>query len=106
MKEVKLNRRNFDDFINNPDFTVLVDFYATWCGPCIRMKPLLSKIAEENDDVLRVGMLDINSEMELAAYYNVQSVPTFIVFKNGKICARGIGAKNEAQLMELINEGN
>lgn len=106
MKEVELNKQNFDEFINNPDFTVLVDFYATWCGPCISMKPLLSKIAEENYNILRVGIVNIDSEMELAAYYGVKSVPTFIVFKNGKVFAREVGAQNEARLMQLINEGS
>lgn len=105
MKEVELNHNTFDAFIKESQIPVLIDFYASWCGPCSRMKPILEKIAEEYTDKIRVGMVDIESETELASRYEVRSIPTQIVFKDGHLFARSVGAKNEKQLLRLINEG-
>lgn len=105
MKEVELNHNTFDAFIKESQIPVLIDFYASWCGPCSRMKPILEKIAKEYTDKIRVGMVDIESETELASRYEVRSIPTQIVFKDGHLFARSVGAKNEKQLLRLINEG-
>lgn len=106
MKEKELNSRNFDEFITMSDYPVLIDFYAPWCGPCIRMRPIIIKIAEEYSDELRVGVVNIDTELELTDKYSVMSVPTLIVFKDGQVTAKGVGARNEEQIMQLINEGN
>lgn len=106
MKEKELNSRNFDEFITMSDYPVLIDFYAPWCGPCIRMRPIIIKIAEEYSDELRVGVVNIDTELELTDKYSVMSIPTLIVFKDGQVTAKGVGARNEEQIMQLINEGN
>lgn len=106
MKEKELNSRNFDEFITMSDYPVLIDFYAPWCGPCIRMRPIIIKIAEEYSNELRVGVVNIDTELELTDKYSVMSVPTLIVFKDGQVTAKGVGARNEEQIMQLINEGN
>lgn len=106
MKEKELNSRNFDEFITMSDYPVLIDFYAPWCGPCIRMRPIIIKIAEKYSDELRVGVVNIDTELELTDKYSVMSVPTLIVFKDGQVTAKGVGARNEEQIMQLINEGN
>lgn len=106
MKEKELNSRNFDEFITMSDYPVLIDFYAPWCGPCIRMRPIIIKIAEKYSDELRVGVVNIDTELELTDKYSVMSVPTLIVFKDGQVTAKGVGTRNEEQIMQLINEGN
>lgn len=105
MKEVELNRNTFDAFIADTKLPVLIDFYAPWCGPCARMRPLIDKIAEKNADKIRVGVVNIDAETDLASRFGVQSVPTLIVFKSGRLFAKSVGAKNEKQIMQLINEG-
>lgn len=105
MKEVELNHNTFDAFIKDSQVPVLIDFYAKWCGPCSRMKPLLAKFADNHADEIRVGMVDIDAETELASRYEVRSIPTQIVYKDGHIFAKSVGVKNEKQLLHLINEG-
>ena len=105
MNEVELNLNTFDEFISDSQIPVLIDYYANWCGPCNAMKTILAGFAKENKDVVRVGLVDIESEMELASRYAVRSIPTQIVFKDGRLFAKSVGAKNEKQLMKLINEG-
>lgn len=105
MKEVELNKNTFDSFIKSSQIPVLVEFYATWCGPCVRMRPLLARMAEEYHDIFRVGLVNIELEDELAARYGVKSIPTQIVFKDGQLFTKSVGAKTEQQLLQLINEG-
>ena len=105
MKEVELSKNTFNAFIKDSQIPVLIDFYASWCGPCIRMRPVLAKLAEEYIDEVRVGVVDIEAETELATLYEVKSIPTQIVFKDGKVFAKSVGAKNKKQLLQLINEG-
>ena len=100
MSVQKLNQNNFNNLIANG--TVLVDFYADWCGPCRMVSPIVDEIAEEHRDIT-VGKINVDDENTLAMKYGVMSIPTLIVFKDGKETARIVGARSKAAILaELI----
>ena len=99
--KVELNN-NFDDIINS-NAKVLVDFYADWCGPCKMVGPLISQIADEHEDIA-VVKVNVDDEMDLAEKFGVASIPTIILFKEGKEAKKNIGAMSKAQLEEFISE--
>ena len=101
MSIVKLTTENFEQEVLQSDRTVLVDFYADWCGPCKMMSPVIDEIAAERADV-KVGKLNIDEEMEVAQKYGVMSIPTFIVFKNGEAVQKEMGAKPKAAVLEML----
>lgn len=91
--------QNFEQEVLKSDKPVLVDFWATWCGPCRRQAPIIEELAEEG---YAVGKLDVDQEMELAQKYQVMSIPTLIVFKNGEEAARLVGLTPKEKLKELL----
>ena len=100
MSVQKLNQNNFNNLIANGP--VLVDFYADWCGPCRMVSPIVDEIAEEHRDIT-VGKINVDDENTLAMKYGVMSIPTLIVFKDGKETARIVGARSKAAILaELI----
>ena len=101
MSIVKLTTENFEQEVLQSDRTVLVDFYADWCGPCKMMSPVIDEIAAERADV-KVGKLKIDQEMEVAQKYGVMSIPTIIVFKNGEAVQKDMGAKPKAAVLEML----
>ena len=100
MSVQKLNQNNFNSVIANG--TALVDFYADWCGPCRMVSPIVDEIAEERRDIT-VGKVNVDDENALAMKYGVMSIPTLIVFKDGKEKARIVGARPKAAILaELV----
>lgn len=102
MSEQELDSKNFDEVIRG-EKPVFVDFYATWCGPCQMMMPVIEELAKEAKDFI-VAKLDIDQAPEIAAKYNVMSVPTFMVFKDGKEAVRMMGAMPKDLMLEKINK--
>ena len=86
------------------DGAVMADFYAEWCGPCKAMLKVLDKVAAEFDGNVKIGKINIDESPELAAEYQVRTVPTFIVFKNGEMVAKLIGVVTAAALTEALNK--
>lgn len=101
MSVVKLTTENFEQEVLQSSQTVLVDFYADWCGPCKMMSPVIDEIAKERTDI-KVGKLNIDEEMEVAQKYRVMSIPTFIVFKNGEAVQKDMGAKPKNAVLEML----
>lgn len=97
----KLNNQNFKDEVLNNNDTVLVDFYADWCGPCKMLAPIMDEIAAERTDIT-VGKLNVDENGALAAQYNVASIPTMIVFKGGKETVRLVGYKPKAAILAKL----
>ena len=95
------NAQEFDDAIK--EGVVLVDFFATWCGPCKMLSPLLEEIAEENKDLL-VLKIDVDEVSELAARFGIQAIPTLMLFKNGQRIETRMGYQNKNQLVAFINQ--
>lgn len=93
----------FEDIINS-EKPVLVDFFATWCGPCKMQHPILEELHEKIGDKARIITIDIDKNESLAALYNVRSVPTLMIFKNGKVEWRESGLQQLPKLEQLINQ--
>lgn len=91
----------FETEVLNANGTVLVDFFATWCGPCKMLSPVLEKVAEKHPDV-KVVKVDVDQASDLASQYGVMGVPTMIVFKDGQIANKAVGYKSEAGVEALI----
>ena len=101
MSVVKINKNNFEEVVLKNEKTVLIDFYADWCGPCKMIAPLVAEIAEENPDVV-VGKINVDEDMELAMKFGVQSIPALFVLKNGKVKDSAIGFKPKEVLLEML----
>ena len=95
----KLNNSTFHEMIGK-EFA-LVDFYATWCGPCRMLHPILEEISEERSS-MAIGQIDVDEEENIAREYGVMSIPTLVLFKNGKEVARNVGALGKEQLISWI----
>ncbi len=87
----ELTSENFDSFIKNASAPVLVDLWASWCGPCKMLSPLVDQLAEEMGDKLAVGKVNVDDEGEIAMRYGVQSIPTLLLFKGGELVNKNIG---------------
>lgn len=90
--EYKFTQDNFDNEVLKSDIPVLVDFYADWCGPCKMMMPVVEKMAEKYDGKIKVGKINSDEESVLAAKYNIMSIPSFLMFKNGELVETLTGA--------------
>ena len=100
MSVVKVNQDNFQE-IRNSDKTVLIDFYADWCGPCRMVSPIVDEIAEEHPEYL-ICKVNVDQEGELAAQFGVASIPTLVVMKNGQVVTKSSGARPKAQILKLL----
>ena len=101
MKVLHITKDTFQEEVLNSDKPVLLDFWASWCGPCRMIGPILDEIAEEREDI-KVCKVNVDEEPELASQYQVVSIPTVFVIKNGEITNQSLGAKPKAQLLDLL----
>ncbi len=101
MSVLNITNQNFES-VKNSEKTVLLDFYADWCGPCRMVSPLVDEIAEENPQFL-VGKINIDNEPELAQTFGVASIPTLVVMKNGEVVNQSVGARPKAQILAMLN---
>lgn len=100
MSILKINSENFAS-VKNSEKTVLLDFYADWCGPCRMVAPLVEEIANENPQYL-VAKINIDDSPELAQEYGVMSIPTLVVMKNGEVINQSVGARPKAQILSML----
>ncbi len=101
MSTLKVDKSNYEQ-LKNGNKTVLIDFYADWCGPCRMMAPILEEIANEYPQIV-VGKVNVDDEPELAQEFQVTSIPTLVVLENGSECARSVGARPKAQVVAMLN---
>ncbi|HEX4538802.1 MAG TPA: thioredoxin [Acidimicrobiales bacterium] len=99
---VTLSDSNFDEEVKSSEEPVLVDFWAEWCGPCKMIAPILHEIATEQEGQLRIGKLNIDENLETARRFEVMSIPTLILFRDGEPQLRIIGAKGKGQLLQEL----
>ena len=102
MAVIEIKKDNFD-LVKNSEKTVLLDFYATWCGPCRMVSPIVDEIAEERADIM-VGKVNVDDEPELAAAFGVTSIPMLAVVKNGEIVKQTVGAMPKPQILALLED--
>ena len=101
MALLKINNENFESEVLKSDKTVLLDFFADWCGPCQMLAPVLAEIAEEREDIV-VGKINVDEEMQLALKFGVESIPMIAVIKDGKLVNKSVGFKPKEQILELL----
>ena len=101
MSVTKITKDNFQELVLNADRKVLLDFWAPWCGPCRMVSPIVDEIAEERKDIL-VGKVNVDEEMELAAQFQVMSIPTLVVLKKGQVVNRVVGARPKDAILSLL----
>ena len=102
-KVVTLTADNFDTVVLQSTTPVLVDFWAEWCGPCKMIGPMVDQLADENDGKATIGKVDIDEPQQLAVQYNVQSIPTLLVFKGGEVVEQAVGARSKADLQGMLD---
>lgn len=101
MSVLNITKENFENEVLKSEQTVLLDFYATWCGPCRMVGPVIEEIAEENEHI-RVGKVDVDAQTELATRFQVYSIPTLVVMKNGEVLTQSTGAKSKTQILAML----
>ena len=102
MSEVIITKDNFEKEVLRSDIPVLVDFWASWCGPCKMLSPIIAQIAEEQAGKVKVGKINVDEQQELAAQFRVMSIPTLIVFKDGEAVAQSVGVQPKEQIEAMF----
>ena len=102
MAYITITKDNFKTEVLDSKKTVILDFWATWCGPCRMIAPILEEIAEEREDII-VGKINVDEERELSREFGIMSIPTLIVFKNGEVVNKGIGYMPKEKILALID---
>ena len=102
MSIVHITKENFESVVNQTDKPVLIDFWATWCGPCRMIAPIIEEIAAQRNDVI-VGKIDVDQEQELAMQFRVTSIPTLVLMKKGEISATMVGYRPKADILKLLD---
>lgn len=103
MSVLKITKDNFESEVLKSTKTVLLDFYADWCGPCRMVSPIVEQIAQENPEYF-VCKINVEEENELAQQFGVSSIPTLVVIKNGKIAEQAVGARPKDQILQMLQD--
>ena len=102
MSEINLTSKNYDEEVVKSQIPVLIDFWATWCGPCRVMMPVVEQIANENEGKIKVCKVNVDEEPELASKFDVMSIPTFVAIKNGKVIGTSLGVQSKEDILRLF----
>ncbi len=102
MSYIEITQANFEELVLRAGKTVLLDFWAPWCGPCRMVAPIVEEIAQEREDIL-VGKVNVDEEMALAVQFGITSIPTLLVMKGGQVAAKAIGYRPKADILPLLD---
>ena len=103
MAVIKITKENFETEVLHSDLPVLVDFWASWCGPCQMLSPVISQLAEEFEGRAKVGKINVDEEPQLAAQFGIVSIPTIKVFRGGKLQDTLVGLRSKAELAAMLD---
>lgn len=103
MSVITITKKNFEAEVINSDVPVLVDFWASWCGPCKMLSPVVDEIAEQADG-FKVGKVNVDDEVELAQQFGIMSIPTLLVFKGGDVVNKSVGVKPKQAILDMLKK--
>lgn len=103
MSVIKITKQNFGSEVADSKNVVLVDFWAPWCGPCRMLGPVIEEVAKEAGEGVTIGKINVDEEEDLASSFGVFTIPTVLVFKNGKVVNKSVGYRPKADIMRLLN---
>lgn len=104
MAVLTITSKNFSEEVEKSDIPVLLDFWASWCGPCRMVSPIVDEIAEETNGNFKVGKVNVDEEQELAQGFNIMSIPTLMVIKNGKLVNQAVGVRSKQEILDMIKK--
>ncbi len=102
MAVIEITKENFEAEVLKSDRTVLLDFWAAWCGPCRMLSPVVDEIGEENTQI-KVGKVNVDEQLELASHFGIMSIPTLMVFKNGKPVKTSVGVQPKSAILSMLD---
>ena len=100
---INLNKESFEKVTSSKDKTLIIDFWAPWCGPCKALTPVLEELSSEMSDLVEVYKVNVDDNTELAQEHGVQSIPTLLVYKNGSLSETIVGLKTKDELIDIVN---
>lgn len=107
MSVITITKENFENEVMKSSEPVLIDFWASWCGPCRMVSPIVDEIADDfagSGEAKKVGKINVDEEPELAQAFNVMSIPTLVVIKDGKVINKAVGARSKQAILNMIND--
>lgn len=101
MAAIEINKENYQELVTEESRPVLLDFWASWCGPCRMVSPIIDEIAGERDDIV-VGKVNVDEQPDLATQFRVMSIPTLVVLKNGEVISQAVGAQSKEEILSML----
>lgn len=102
MSVIKVTSKNFEEEVSKSNVPVLLDFWASWCGPCKMVSPIIDAVAEEVEGRVKVGKINVDEEQELAKSFSIMSIPTLIVINNGKLVNQAVGVRSKEEILDML----
>lgn len=102
MSVITITSKNFEEEVSKSEVPVLLDFWASWCGPCKMVSPIVDAVAEEVEGRAKVGKINVDEEQELASAFNIMSIPTLVVIQNGKLVKQSVGVRSKEEILEML----
>ena len=102
MSTITITSKNFEDEVSKSEIPVLLDFWASWCGPCKMVSPIIDQVSEELQGKVKVGKINVDEEEKLAQGFNIMSIPTLVVIKNGKLVNQSVGVRSKEEIIQMI----
>ena len=102
MSVITITSKNFEEEVSKSELPVLLDFWATWCGPCKMVSPIVDEVANEVEGKAKVGKINVDEEQELASAFQIMSIPTLVVIQNGKLVKQAVGVRSKAEILDML----